>query len=89
MIGLGRTYSNLMVSMTATNEKLHERSVTILREATGNSAEQCHDALLQCSGRVPLALTWMLSGADLEAAEQALAQGGSVRAALRTLGTAS
>ncbi|NUT94937.1 MAG: N-acetylmuramic acid 6-phosphate etherase, partial [Saccharothrix sp.] len=34
MVRLGRTYSNLMVSMRATNAKLRGRTVRILREAT-------------------------------------------------------
>src|SRR5690625_5084720 len=87
MIGLGRTYSNLMVGLVASNEKLHQRSVSILVEATGNSAERCRAMLQECSGQVSLALTRLLSGADVQSAERALQQGGNVRAALGRLGT--
>ncbi|HLS13123.1 MAG TPA: N-acetylmuramic acid 6-phosphate etherase [Beutenbergiaceae bacterium] len=85
MIGLGRSYSNLMVGLVATNEKLHERSVAILMEATGAPAETCRATLAQCSGRVPLALTVLLSGAGIAAAQAALDEGGSVRTALDRL----
>lgn len=33
MVRLGRTYSNLMVSLTAVNDKLRRRSVRLLCEA--------------------------------------------------------
>lgn len=85
LIGLGHSYSNLMIGVVASNVKLHERSVAILMEATGVSAEQCRAVLAECSGRVPLALTTLLSGAEPEAAEQALAAAGSVRPALERL----
>lgn len=88
MIGLGRTYSNLMVGLVATNEKLHERSVAILMAATGSSAAQCRTALQESSGRVPLALTILLTGASTKDAGAALAADGSVRSALTRLGEA-
>ena len=37
MVRLGRTYSNLMVGMVATNAKLRGRLVAILVEATGHA----------------------------------------------------
>ncbi|MGC0272577.1 N-acetylmuramic acid 6-phosphate etherase [Pseudactinotalea sp. Z1739] len=85
MIGLGRTYSNLMVGLVASNEKLRERSVAILREATGSPEEQCRATLQQCAGRVPVALAVLLSGVPVTDAEEALTRGGSVRAALGLL----
>lgn len=85
MIGLGRSYSNLMIGLVASNVKLHERSVAILVEATGSSAVQCRTVLAECSGQVPLALTTLLSGASREVAQEALATGGSVRSALDRL----
>lgn len=85
MIGLGRTYSNLMVGLVASNEKLRERSVAILREATGSPQEQCRATLQACAGRVPVALVVLLSGALVADAEEALTRGGSVRTALDLL----
>lgn len=85
MIGLGRSYSNLMIGLVASNEKLRERSVALLVEGSARPAAECEAVLTECSGRVPLALLRLLSGASLSAAEAALENGGSVRAALRTL----
>ncbi|WP_086823851.1 N-acetylmuramic acid 6-phosphate etherase [Allokutzneria sp. NRRL B-24872] len=90
MIKLGRTYSNLMVSMRATNAKLRGRNVTILREATGLGEQECSDALQAADGDVKVALVCLLSGVD--SAQAALALGetdGHVRDALVTLGAAT
>ena len=35
MVLLGKTFGNLMVDVRATNQKLHERALTILAQATG------------------------------------------------------
>lgn len=85
MVGIGRTYSNLMVGLVASNEKLHERSVSLLVDATGQEPQTCRDMLTACSGRLPLALVRLLSGAEAQEAESALADDGSVRTALRRL----
>lgn len=82
MTGLGRTWSNLMVGLLVTNEKLRHRSVELLVEATGEPEESCRAMLAECSGELPLALIRLLSGATLADAERALEHGGSVRAAL-------
>lgn len=88
MVRLGRTYSNLMVHVTATNEKLRGRSVRILVEATGLSAGTCADALTDAAGDLRVALVTLLSGVGSEQAERALAAAdGSVRAALGRLAT--
>src|SRR5690349_1722440 len=50
MVKLGRTYSNLMVSMRATNAKLRGRTIRILHEATGLPAGDCEQALADASG---------------------------------------
>jgi N-acetylmuramic acid 6-phosphate etherase len=83
MIRLGRTYSNLMVSMRATNAKLRGRTVRILREATGMSAQDCSEALTDADGDLKVALVHLLSGVDVPGAAKALeAAGGHVRKAL-------
>ena len=41
MIRLGRTYSNLMVSLSGTNEKLRQRQIFILMEASGATEAAC------------------------------------------------
>ncbi|MBE9374180.1 N-acetylmuramic acid 6-phosphate etherase [Saccharopolyspora sp. HNM0983] len=86
MVRLGRTYSNLMVSMLASNAKLRGRTLTVLHEATGESDEVCAAALREADGDLKTALVHLLSGADPGRAAAALAvSGGQVRAALAAL----
>ena len=82
MIGLGRTYSNLMVSMSGTNAKLRQRQIFILMETSGATEAACRAELARCGGDLRLAVLCLLSGLEPEAAARALAAGGSVRAAL-------
>lgn len=90
MVKLGRTYSNLMVSMRATNAKLRGRTLRILREATGLDPEECALALDEAHGDLKVALVHLLSGVESERAAAALsAAGGHVRKALNTLGAAA
>jgi N-acetylmuramic acid 6-phosphate etherase len=87
MVKLGGTYSNLMVSMRATNAKLRGRTLRILREATGVSQQECARALDQAHGDLKVALVHLLSGADTEQAATALTVAdGHVRQALAALG---
>ena len=89
MVRLGRTYSNLMASMTGTNAKLRQRQVTILREASGAGEDECSAELARCGGDLRLALLCLLSGLEPKAAADALTEaGGSVRGALSGLGRA-
>ncbi|OLF15840.1 N-acetylmuramic acid 6-phosphate etherase [Actinophytocola xanthii] len=90
MVKLGRTYSNLMVSMRATNAKLRGRTLRILREATGLDLHECSLALDEAQGDLKVALVHLLSGVDAKQAAAALAgTGGHVREALHTLGAAA
>lgn len=83
MIRLGRTWSNLMVSLVATNSKLRRRSVRILEEATGAPQAACEAALRDARGDLKVALVSALAGAAPSAAGEALKDaGGSVRAAV-------
>lgn len=87
MIKLGRTWSNLMVDMVATNNKLRGRMLRILAEATGADADACEQALAGADGELKPALVQLLTGADIAAARTALAQsGGRVAVALGKLG---
>ena len=86
MVRLGRTYSNLMVSLSGANAKLRARQLRILVEASGADEATCRSKLARCGGDLRLALLCLLSGLELEAAAEALgAAGGSVRAALAAL----
>jgi N-acetylmuramic acid 6-phosphate etherase len=90
MVRLGRTYSNLMVSMRATNAKLRGRTLRILREATGLPQQECARALDDARGDLKVALVHLLSGVDATRAATALAANdGHVRLALTTLGAAA
>jgi N-acetylmuramic acid 6-phosphate etherase len=83
MVKLGRTYSNLMVSMRASNAKLRGRTLRILREATGLDMHECSEALDEAHGDLKVALVHLLSGVDATRAAEALAEvGGHVRKAL-------
>jgi N-acetylmuramic acid 6-phosphate etherase len=87
MVKLGRTYSNLMVSMRATNAKLRGRTLRILQEATGVSRQECAVALDEAHGDLKVALVHLLSGVDPERAAAVLAAtDGHVREALTNLG---
>lgn len=86
MVQLGRTYSNLMVSVDGLNSKLRSRQLSILREASGAPADQCRAELSRCEGNLRLALLCLLSSQEPSVAGEALlAAGGSVRRALVTL----
>ena len=88
MVGLGRTYSNLMVSMVATNEKLHSRSIRILMEGSGLSQDKAVDLLEQCSGDLKLALVCGISNTTPDSARPHLrAAGDVVHRALESINT--
>jgi N-acetylmuramic acid 6-phosphate etherase len=90
MVKLGRTYSNLMVSMRATNAKLRGRTLRILREATGLDQQECEVALDEAHGELKVALVHLLSGVATERAAVALGNAdGHVRKALIALGVAA
>lgn len=89
MVRLGKTYSNLMVEITATNSKLRARTVRILMEASGASEADCAAALATADGDLRPALVALLGGVDVPDARRALAEGdGSVRGALGVIGSA-
>ncbi len=90
MVKFGRTYSNLMVSMRATNAKLRGRTLRILREATGLDQQECEVALDEAHGELKVALVHLLSGVETERAAVALGNAdGHVRKALIALGVAA
>ncbi|HKD74688.1 MAG TPA: N-acetylmuramic acid 6-phosphate etherase, partial [Ktedonobacterales bacterium] len=56
MILMGKTYSNLMVDVQATNHKLRERAVTIVRQATGADYDTASALLQEADGEVKTAI---------------------------------
>ncbi|HEX2418511.1 MAG TPA: N-acetylmuramic acid 6-phosphate etherase [Micromonosporaceae bacterium] len=90
MVRLGRVYSNLMVSMVATNAKLRARMVSILVEATGQDEQRCRAALQAADGELKPALVALLGGAGVPDARRVLeASEGRVREALALLSSVS
>lgn len=86
MIRLGRTWSNLMVDVVATNAKLRGRVLRILKEASGADEVQARLALEAADGELKPALLSILAGTDAATARQAIAdQQGSVARALAAL----
>jgi N-acetylmuramic acid 6-phosphate etherase len=86
MVRLGRTYSNLMTDMMATNEKLRIRQVRILEEATGQDAATCRAVLAEAGGESKVALLSLLTGSGVDEARTALRDsGGLLHEALRRL----
>lgn len=83
MIRLGRTWSNLMVDVVATNAKLRARTVHLLGQATGRDEASCRQALEACDGDLKTALVHLLTGTAPRGARAMLeAHGGHVAAAV-------
>ena len=85
MIRLGKTFGNLMVDVSATNEKLRARVRRIVGAATGASPEQVERALSAADGDAKVAIVSLLAEIDSDDARAKLdAAGQSIRLALRT-----
>ena len=72
MVQLGRTWSNLMVLLVASNAKLRDRTVRILAEATGSSYKDSVAALSASCGDLKVALVSSLAGVPLKEARVAV-----------------
>jgi N-acetylmuramic acid 6-phosphate etherase len=87
MVRTGRTYSNLMVAVSARNAKLRGRIVRILVEATGLDPRICADAANRADGDCRVALVSLLAEVPIGTARSALADSaGAVRQALAIAG---
>ena len=83
MVGCGKAYSNLMVDVMQTNEKLVVRAQNIVMEATGVSRDNAKEAIAQAGGSCKLAVTMILADCTVEEAKERLGRcGGSVRQAI-------
>lgn len=83
MVGCGKAYSNLMVDVMQTNEKLVVRAQNIVMEATGVSRDSAKEAIALAGGSCKLAVTMILAGCTVEEAKERLERcGGSVRQAI-------
>lgn len=83
MVGCGKAYSNLMVDVMQTNEKLVVRAQNIVMEATGVSRDSAKEAITLAGGSCKLAVTMILADCTVEEAKERLERcGGSVRQAI-------
>lgn len=83
MVGCGKAYSNLMVDVMQTNEKLVVRAQNIVMEATGVSRDSAKETIALAGGSCKLAVTMILADCTVEEAKERLERcGGSVRQAI-------
>jgi N-acetylmuramic acid 6-phosphate etherase len=83
MIRLGKTFGNLMVDVSATNDKLQARVRRIVRAATGASPELVEETLSAADGDAKVAIVSLLAGVDVAEARAKLdAAGQNIRLAL-------
>ena len=84
MVQLGKTFGNLMVDLRTSNSKLKDRSVRIVADVTGSTAEQAGGLLEKCDGEVKTAILVALAQTDPENARALLAAAqGRLRDAIR------
>jgi len=72
MVKLGKVYSNLMVDVSATNEKLIERRKNIVMQATGADSDEASKLIELSEGNPKLAILIKLTGLDRDEASSLL-----------------
>src|SRR5580700_8772168 len=83
MTRLGYVYGNLMVNMVPRNEKLEQRAIGILEQATGAGHEAAARTLKASGNRTPVALVMLAAGVTRAEATSALKKSkGHVRQAI-------
>ncbi|KAJ9430889.1 N-acetylmuramic acid 6-phosphate etherase [Candidatus Pantoea symbiotica] len=87
MIRSGKVYGNLMVDVEATNQKLVQRQVNIVKQATDCDDATAQQALAACQGHCKTAIVMVLAGLTADEAKSLLSQNqGFIRNALRDAG---
>jgi N-acetylmuramic acid 6-phosphate etherase len=85
MTRLGYVYGNLMVNVAPKNEKLIQRAVGILEQATGATHESATSTLKASGNRTPVALVMLAANVTRAQATAALKkENGNVRQAIAT-----
>lgn len=80
-VQLHKVYRNYMVDLQASNEKLRQRSVRIVRDAASVEAAEAERSVEACGGDVKRAIVTLLRSCDPQVAASLLEQAdGSVRA---------
>lgn len=83
MVKLGKTYGNLMVDVSPTNEKLRGRAVGLVTRITGTDEMTARETLIQAQWRVKVAATMLSHRVEAIEAESILSESnGRLRAAL-------
>ncbi|WMJ86941.1 N-acetylmuramic acid 6-phosphate etherase [Anaerocolumna sp. MB42-C2] len=72
MIKLGKVYGNMMVDLKASNNKLNERSIRIIRKVTGVNEESALKYLEEADKNTKLAIMMILSGESCENSKRIL-----------------
>lgn len=84
MIRLGKAYSNLMVDLVPTNEKLVNRAISIIMDATGVDEKDAAFYLDKANNNCKLAIVLILTGKNIDDSRKLLKQTkGHVREALK------
>jgi len=87
MIRSGKVYGNLMVDVEATNQKLIQRQINIVKQATECDDATAEQALAACHGHCKTAIVMVLADLSAEDAHALLKQNrGFIRQALRNPG---
>lgn len=83
MVQLGKTYGNLMVDVHASNDKLRERAVRMVRTITGVDRSRAVNALRESDDEVKVAVVVLHRGVDAATARTILeTTGGRLRAVM-------
>ena len=72
MVRMGKTYSNLMVDLRATNSKLVERATRIVVAAASCTLDEARDLLIRCDGEVKTAIVSHSTGVSPDEARARL-----------------
>jgi len=87
MIRSGKVYGNLMVDVEATNQKLVQRQVNIVMQATDCDDATARAALTGCGGHCKTAILMVLADLNADEAKALLGQHqGFIRQALQAAG---
>ena len=85
MVRMGKTYSNLMVDLRATNEKLSERAQGIVKGLTDCSSPEAAELLKRCEGEVKTSIVSRnLDLSPTDARSRLESVGGHLRSALQS-----
>jgi N-acetylmuramic acid 6-phosphate etherase len=83
MIGLGKTYGNLMVNVQASNDKLRARAKRAVEVVTAAPEEDVAAAIAAADGDAKVAIVSLLAGVDVQTARTRLTEaGGAIRQAV-------